>query len=387
MHLKRFAWALTMMLGCSVANTPNGPNEDDGGSSVCDNGVIDAGETCDPPSSCPTACDDGDACTDDSLSGSAESCNALCTHEAVTACVGGDGCCPSSCDGTNDDDCAECGNDLVESGETCDPPSSCPSCDDGDACTTDTSSGEAASCNLVCENTPVTECTSGDGCCPSGCDGQDDDCAPTVLIVHTNCCGIALAQDVQAKLSGFGVFPAVDLFDATAATPTLDLLQSYGVVLVFSDQVFADPVLMGNRLADYFDGGGQVVTAPFTLCSPNALQGRFGDPAEGYLLLQPGPQAQPTDTLGTVTEPTSPLMKDVNELSAEDAFRCLGGPINGGTVVAAWQSGEPLVVRGEVQGRNRVDLNFFPVSGDVPGWTQFWTGDGAELLRNALLFE
>jgi hypothetical protein len=37
---------------------------------LCGNGVLDEGETCDPPSSCPSDCDDGEPCTDDTMSDS-----------------------------------------------------------------------------------------------------------------------------------------------------------------------------------------------------------------------------------------------------------------------------------------------------------------------------
>jgi hypothetical protein len=147
---------------------------------VCGNGVVEAGETCDPPGSCPTNCDDQDACTTDSLSGVANACTAQCANTTVTACQGGDGCCLSSCDSTNDDDCAPaCGNNVIEAGETCDPPGSCPTtCDDGNACTADSFTGDAAACTAQCANTDITACQSGDGCCPAGCDNTtDNDCS------------------------------------------------------------------------------------------------------------------------------------------------------------------------------------------------------------------
>src|SRR5436190_11678494 len=51
----------------------------------------------------------------------------------------------------------------------------------------------------------------------------------------------------------------VDLFDAGAATPTLQQLQQYDIVFTFSNNVWADSVAIGNVLADYEDGGGVVV--------------------------------------------------------------------------------------------------------------------------------
>ena len=147
-------------------------------SASCGNGVVESGETCDPPSSCPSSCNDGMACTSDMTTGSAATCNLACTNTAITTCNDGDGCCPSACNSTNDDDCTPaCGNGVVETGETCDPPSSCPSsCNDGMACTTDTRTGASSTCDVRCTNTAITTCTDGDGCCPSGCTGSDSDC-------------------------------------------------------------------------------------------------------------------------------------------------------------------------------------------------------------------
>jgi alpha-N-arabinofuranosidase len=75
-------------------------------------------------------------------------------------------------------DCsASCGNGVVDASETCDPPTSCPSsCDDGNACTLDQLTGSPENCNVACSNTAITACTSGDGCCPSGCSASDSDC-------------------------------------------------------------------------------------------------------------------------------------------------------------------------------------------------------------------
>ncbi len=77
-------------------------------------------------------------------------------------------------------------------------------------------------------------------------------------------------------------------------------------------------------------------------------------------------------------------MAGVASLLATMASRNDGGLINGAHSVADWQSGVPLIVQGDIKGRHRVDLNFFPVSSHVfPGG---WTGDGINLIRNALLF-
>ncbi|MDD9935598.1 MAG: hypothetical protein OXT09_18450 [Myxococcales bacterium] len=73
-----------------------------------------------------------------------------------------------------------CGNGQLDEGESCDPAATCPSsCDDGDACTQDALSGSAATCDAACMHTPIAACVPDDGCCPAGCDSnQDSDCEP-----------------------------------------------------------------------------------------------------------------------------------------------------------------------------------------------------------------
>ena len=75
--------------------------------SVCGNGVVEGGETCDPIASCPTTCPaSSDACFPNVLVGSASTCNALCEPQAISACTPGDGCCPHGCTAAEDSDCA-----------------------------------------------------------------------------------------------------------------------------------------------------------------------------------------------------------------------------------------------------------------------------------------
>lgn len=75
------------------------------GPSLCNNGVIDAGETCDPPSSCPTSCASTDPCKPTALVGAASICTAKCEEQPIRLCMAGDSCCPSTCIPSNDADC------------------------------------------------------------------------------------------------------------------------------------------------------------------------------------------------------------------------------------------------------------------------------------------
>ncbi|MES1158107.1 MAG: hypothetical protein ABUL67_03305 [Haliangium ochraceum] len=87
--------------GCSAQN-------DNDCSPECGDGHVQATETCDPTSTCPTSCpSDGDSCTIDQLVGSAATCNAACAHVPILRCSGAqrDGCCPTDCGTASDSDC------------------------------------------------------------------------------------------------------------------------------------------------------------------------------------------------------------------------------------------------------------------------------------------
>lgn len=81
----------------------------------------------------------------------------------------------------------------------------------------------------------------------------------------------------------------------------------------------------------------------------------------------------------------SPLVANVSKLTATAAFRSSGTAINGGTVVAKWGGGKPLIVRGVKNNRNIVELNFYPPSSKIRN--DFWVGDGFQIIRNALYFK
>ena len=69
---------------------------------------------------------------------------------------------------------------------------------------------------------------------------------------------------------------AVDYFDARVATPTAIQLAPYTCVYTWVNNPYADPVLMGNRLADYVDAGGKVILGVFcTFTDGFSLGGRI----------------------------------------------------------------------------------------------------------------
>lgn len=155
----------------------------------CGNGAVETGEACDTaiaagPGACPATCNDGLACTVDTLA-SAGTCQAACATTNITTPIDGDGCCPPGFTSIHDNDCVPgCGNGVVEAGEICDTAIAsgagrCPtSCSDGLSCTTDVLSG-AGTCAASCGHATISTCAAADGCCPGSCNANtDSDCAP-----------------------------------------------------------------------------------------------------------------------------------------------------------------------------------------------------------------
>jgi hypothetical protein len=388
---------------------------------ACNVGTCINGECEKVPANEDLSCDDGLTCT------LVESCKAgVCTATQEMPCPASDSCHIGMCDlltdacaeapgndgsGCIDDDpctvtgfcsggvCApaeevDCSSLDTECGlGFCDPAGNCQggaptneggACDDGNGCTGGTTCQSGACTNPMTE---IVACIDDDDCCPVNCP-LDDDCSITVGIVHAE--DDLWALDVQDTLVSTGEFTTVDLVDARSSTPTLAELAPYDAVLVFSDPfftgwVFDDPFALGDVLADYFDAGGRVVLSAFGNCEGSPIQGRFV--TNGYLVLgiASADDRGIPDSLGNISEPGSPLLAGVTSFSASTPARCWGTPVNGGTSVASWGAGKELIVRGTIQGKNRVDLNFLPVSSAM--YSEFWEGDGATILANALLYK
>ncbi len=158
-------------VGCTAASDPDCVSQ-------CGNDVLEPGEQCDPPASCPASCPNR-ACTKFTLEGSAAECTATCKEAGLeTTCKNDDGCCPASCTVDTDNDCAVvCGNGTKEGNETCDPLASCPTTCPAEACQL-RKLINAGTCTAECVNDRLqSACMPGDGCCPPGCHaGNDADC-------------------------------------------------------------------------------------------------------------------------------------------------------------------------------------------------------------------
>lgn len=139
---------------------------------VCGNGRVETGEDCD--GDCPP-CDDGKVCTTDTR---VAMCSKECDHTPVRPNLRNiDGCCPMGSNANEDADCEPmCPNGAIETGETCDP---CVACPAPGKCMRIVQSGSIATCDLKCDEAPITAPAPGDSCCPPGANANtDSDCMP-----------------------------------------------------------------------------------------------------------------------------------------------------------------------------------------------------------------
>ena len=150
---------------------------------------------------------------------------------------------------------------------------------------------------------------------------------------------------------------AVDLFDAASGTPTLAQLTPYNIVVAFSNNPYADPVGMGNVLADYADTGGIVVGLNFDwFGAPFGLDGRWI--TGGYTPFNVGPTNFSTSCLGTY-DTTHPLMQGISAGSLCAFFRHTLTLSSGAVSVAMYQDSQQLCAYKTNNGHTGVGINAY----------------------------
>ena len=179
-------------------------------------------------------------------------------------------------------------------------------------------------------------------------------------------------------LSRYPQIGVVDYFYGKNKTPTLIHLWLYDGVVVASQSDWDDDVAMGDVLADYVDGGENVLQMSWTYGAVGGagLQGRWVE--EGYspfllssrLILFPW-------YLGEHNA-THPIMDGVQNLSASAHFFLKLSP--DAQRVADWDSGEPIVATRETQRAARI------VAVNVHPATFWWDGDLPLLVHNGVFW-
>ena len=142
--------------------------------------------------------------------------------------------------------------------------------------------------------------------------------------------------DFRAKIAA-QTGGVVDFFNAKYGTPTLAQLQNYDCVYTWVDSLYADPVLMGNNLADYVDAGGKVILGAFTTFhAPFTLKGRIMTPAYNPVT---SPNASNHYSSSTYNHDGTACM-DRNILDYQSMFRDSLVLQGSGVADAHWADGE-----------------------------------------------
>jgi hypothetical protein len=174
--------------------------------------------------------------------------------------------------------------------------------------------------------------------------------APNILLLETDRPGTP-----DALINALEAHPGVNVDDwnpNASGTPSLATLQSYDLVISFSNDWYSDPNAIGNLLADYVDGGGILESWMFNNQNyPGEYPtGRWD--AEGYSPFQLAGQYGGNAALGTF-DAASPLMQNV---SVPDGYYYQFPDTqlsSGATLVASWNNSAPFVAtKGNVIGVN-----------------------------------
>ncbi len=164
---------------------------------------------------------------------------------------------------------------------------------------------------------------------------------------------------VRAELLEYADVSAVDVFNGSAGTPSLEYLLSYRCVIVAGGPC-ADPVAVGNVLADYADRGGGVVLAFASLMAGIEVQGRIM--SAGYSPFTVVAGAATSAVLGSY-EAEHPIMAGIDWMQSLVCSPTTLVP--GAHLVASWSGGVPAVA---TMGNHVVGANVFPMNeGSSPG--------------------
>ncbi|MBZ0264357.1 carboxypeptidase regulatory-like domain-containing protein [bacterium] len=220
----------------------------------------------------------------------------------------------------------------------------------------------------------------------NGRDGRGElDTPPDILLYAA--APDEFVTDVMNKLESTDQFNSITFLNAAQIVPEINEVIHYDAIFTFSDPTYADAEAAGDLLAEYLDRGKPVVCALFTIASV-PLGGEFAE--NNYWCIEPSDQIQGTqETLGEVFMPEHPIMEDVHEFEGgELSFHQFTTETHPDAErIADWTDGRALIATRTLRsGARRVDLGFYPPSGDA--WEGFWNpaSDGTTIMANALLW-
>jgi hypothetical protein len=206
-------------------------------------------------------------------------------------------------------------------------------------------------------------------------------CQVNLLIVSGG--DLAFASDTAAVSAMFTQMPNVtrSTFFFLNNAPTLSYLRQFDAILLFANGLFDQSTTLGNRIAEYVQAGGNVITATFYWQnrSDSSLDATGWGNLESVDPFSSGSgQTYQAAVLNTTATVAHPLTSGVTVLTST-GFRGAVTAKTGTTVVAQWNDGSPLVgYRILPSGSRMVAISLFPASGAAA------TGDVVTLWRNAV---
>jgi len=217
-----------------------------------------------------------------------------------------------------------------------------------------------------------------------------------ILCIYAEYTGYGWQNDPINKLKAFtSDFNTVDGFNGQSGTPTWDQIKDYSGILLWSQwnygYAFQNGANLGDLMANYVDAGGAVVLADYAMLQSGNyyLGGRFN--SGGYYCIQPSGSIYYTSNSGiTINQPGHPLFNGFNSINWNYyGYTYVSGSnaASGATSLAKDNyNGWCFAATKTINGVDRVDLNFWPISYNSPNAYWGYGGDGDKLLKNALLF-
>jgi hypothetical protein len=171
---------------------------------------------------------------------------------------------------------------------------------------------------------------------------------------------------IEPALVNTGLISMSDLteINACGTPPTLATLSAFGAVLVWSNEPFSQPDVLGNVLADYVDQGGGVVLATYSFSTSWHVTGRITTPGYSPFTVDSSPTT-PSGVLDLGHSNTShPIMQGVTATSYFVNLNYTNPPLTAGSVLIAVDTAGNNVVA--INPTNRVvGISIFPGFGDM----------------------
>ncbi|KAJ6241226.1 pep-cterm sorting domain-containing protein [Anaeramoeba flamelloides] len=193
-----------------------------------------------------------------------------------------------------------------------------------------------------------------------------------------------------------GGIETVDIIDPSQTTPDFEQMKNYDAIVLRSanSASLQQPDELGNSLAQFVDSGkGLVIIAVNTMINTDnpRIRGRILD--DNYIPLAQGNRVEHNDrSLGIIHVPDHPIMQGVNTFETKTYTHVIdSNDINGGTLIASWTNGAPLITEKQKDQNSGVVvvINTHPTSTRTTNdcgkaWKQ--ETDGMKLFSNSVAY-